>query len=271
MEHLGIAESLSDFLNKTEGVHYHSREETRFFCRGQSSLNKRLRPKLGRYQYNGPRVKAGSSHDLRQWPRYFTSMFDQFEREYIAHHPRELNRKIDRMTLAQHYGLATPLLDWTLNPLVALYFACESKSGEPGVVFFFMPTAFPYISKDEDLENSHDVQLLRPKLFDQRMVNQEAAFSYHRDPVVDFGERLGNRCSGIVIPPGIKVQILGQLASVGFHKGFIYPGLGSACERIDSHYRSAYTIEQDKEFYKKQPSMTFDEVIDDSRTPYLDA
>ena len=30
-----------------------------------------------------------------------------FEREYIAHHDVELPRYIDRLTLAQHYGLAT--------------------------------------------------------------------------------------------------------------------------------------------------------------------
>lgn len=37
--------------------------------------------------------------------------------------------------IAQHYGAPTRFLDWTSNPLVALYFACDSNSSADAVVW----------------------------------------------------------------------------------------------------------------------------------------
>jgi FRG domain len=59
-------------------------------------------------------------------------------RDLISIHPEEFltdHTMFDRLVRMQHYGLPTRLLDVSLNPLIALYFATESKT--VGVVTAF--------------------------------------------------------------------------------------------------------------------------------------
>lgn len=55
-------------------------------------------------------------------------------RDMVAHEPQsfsECRSALDHLVQMQHYGLPTRLLDVTMNPLVALYFACEETTLHP--------------------------------------------------------------------------------------------------------------------------------------------
>lgn len=63
-------------------------------------------------------------------------------RDMVAHEPQsfsECRSALDYLVQMQHYGLPTRLLDVTMNPLVALYFACEGATPHPadGAVYHF--------------------------------------------------------------------------------------------------------------------------------------
>lgn len=65
-------------------------------------------------------------------PFPFMKMIDEFYKE-IAY---KLNEdQGDFIAFAQHHGIPTNLLDITTSPLVALYFACQNKTSEEGVIY----------------------------------------------------------------------------------------------------------------------------------------
>ena len=98
--------------------------------RGVTNASYELVPKIGRDKTQDDAQVQNREHLL----------FNAFKRRAPAFLVREPKSDWDWLFLCQHHGLPTRLLDWTQNPLVALYFATRSSRPCDAAVYAFTPT-----------------------------------------------------------------------------------------------------------------------------------
>lgn len=117
--HLKIAHSVFDYINRVEEIQVKKSSDEIILFRGHAKEDYELIPSL--FRKDNEKIREIEDEAIRQ---------------IEIEHPRELAgmSTLDKLVMLQHYEFPTRLLDFSFNPLVALFFAANSHKEDNGAV-----------------------------------------------------------------------------------------------------------------------------------------
>lgn len=202
------------------------------------------------YPYDGrnlcddkPRWEEGFYQGMRD--RYLEA-FDRAASGLRGANPAPLDC-VQRWALGRHYGLITPLLDWTESPYIAAFFALvelltEKVSGGGRLIFEGQEVAVYRLFRNEQLEGD-GLQVVRPTVDELgRMQGQRGVFTWLDSEryfeiqgfLDDKGK--GNLLTRIRISDQALLEGLRDLKAHGIDYRLVYPDLEGAALFANSRW-----------------------------------
>ena len=213
-------QSVSDFIKFIE-----RENRTLWVYRGHRDADWELKPSLHRARVRPFQLALGTRTPEVQ----MLKDFKRAVRLYLSVEPAD---DWEWLSLAQHHGLLTRLLDWTENPLVALFFSVErANDGRDSAVWCSQPW-FQRPNPEQSPFTIGEIMLLRPPHITPRITVQKGLFTVHPVPSPPLDEWSGTLIK-VIVPENKRVSIRMKLEELGVDRGALFPDLDGIAAGIN--------------------------------------
>lgn len=216
-------ESIDQLIAHANNTYYLT-DRGHWIFRGEPKIGFELKPSISRDS-----LKSQDKESLEQ------SLFRAFCKEAIGYIENFPNDPWSQLSIAQHHGLPTRLLDWSANPLVALYFSVSSNLESDGQ---FYAVSTPNSAHKKIMENSpFEIQepvKIYPNHLSQRIKSQDSIFIACSDLNKPLDQYINSNweMDEFKIPKERKSFIRHQLFRIGIHQSNLFPDLSGLAERL---------------------------------------
>jgi hypothetical protein len=192
--------------------------------RGVRKGSYQLIPAIGRLKTN-----KGATFDVKA-EKILLKLFKQKAYPFVKDYEDDLAL----LSIAQHHGLPTRLLDWSKNPLVALYFAVKDpflprEEQEDSLLYVYIPTKKVDLEKSFDPFSIKSVQRFIPKYWNPRIVAQAGLFTVHDNPNKPW---TSSEVTSIPISYEARKDIKTALNKFGIHEASLFPGIDGITKHL---------------------------------------
>lgn len=153
---------------------------------------------------------------------------------------------LELMVLAQHFSMATRLLDWSTNPLIALWFALVNNERNANSYLYAYRPDKKQVIYDSSSVNPFDqarTKALRPNYNNRRITAQEGWFTLHiyssksgKFVPLEENTQEKSRLKKYEISGSDKSNLMEKLNILGVNYNSIFPDIEGLCRYINWIY-----------------------------------